>query len=146
MDKLLLLHKLIKYLLVSHLMLIKMIIMLIVCEIANQIDKSDEMPGNICAARQQQPAAKPAPVPRPRLRPPPPLTHRMTGRYAALPDRRTDDGELQTPVSAAGHPGRQSTALAWQTPWPGKVWAGASRHSPDAPRRTPRHYTRRRAG
>ena len=88
MDKLLLLHKLIKYLLFSYLMQIKMIIMLLVFfEIANQIDKSDEMPGNICAARQQQPAAKPAPVPRPRLRPPPPLTHRMAGRYAALPGR-----------------------------------------------------------
>ena len=50
MDKLLLLHKLIKYLLFSYLMLIKMIIMLLVFfEIANQIDKSDEMPGNICA-------------------------------------------------------------------------------------------------
>ena len=54
MDKLLLLHKLIKYLLFSYLMQIKMIIMLLVFfEIANQIDKSDEMPGNICAARQQ---------------------------------------------------------------------------------------------
>ena len=87
MDKLLLLHKLIKYLLFSYLMQIKMIIMLLVFfEIANQIDKSDEMPGNICAAR-QQPAAKPAPVPSPASAPPPPLTHRMAGRYAALPGR-----------------------------------------------------------
>ncbi len=47
MDKLLLLHKLIKYLLFSYLMQIKMIIMLLVFfEIANQIDKSDEMPHN----------------------------------------------------------------------------------------------------
>ena len=45
MDKLLLLHKPIKYLLFSYLMQIKMIIMLLVFfEIANQIDKSDERP------------------------------------------------------------------------------------------------------
>ena len=70
MDKLLLLHKLIKYLLFSYLMQIKMksrylmslyllfsylmqikmiIMLLVFFEIANQIDKSDEMPGNICA-------------------------------------------------------------------------------------------------
>ena len=70
MDKLLLLHKLIKYLLFSYLMQIKMIIMLLVFfEIANQIDKSDEMPGNICAARQhgssllRSPRLFPAPPP-----------------------------------------------------------------------------------
>jgi hypothetical protein len=51
-------------------MQIKMIIMLLICEIANQIDKSDEMPGNIYAARRQQPAAKPAPVPSPASGPP----------------------------------------------------------------------------
>ena len=50
MHKLFMLHEPIKCLLVPHLMLIKMIIMLLVFfEIANQIDKSDEMPGNICA-------------------------------------------------------------------------------------------------
>ena len=60
MDKLLLLHKLIKYLLFSYLMQIKMIIMLLVFfEIANQIDKSDEMPGNICAARRRRQHVQP---------------------------------------------------------------------------------------
>jgi hypothetical protein len=105
MHKLFMLHEPIKCLLVPHLMLIKMIIMLLVFfEIANQIDKSDEMPGNICAARQQQPAAKPAPVPRPRLRPPPPLTHRMTGRYAALPDRQllSNDPEILFAFTPSG--------------------------------------------
>ena len=88
MHKLFMLHEPIKCLLVPHLMLIKMIIMLLVFfEIANQIDKSDEMPGNIYAAQRQQPAAKPAPVPSPASAPPPPLTHRMAGRYAALPGR-----------------------------------------------------------
>ena len=47
MHKLFMLHEPIKCLLVPHLMLIKMIIMLLVFfEIANQIDKSDEMPHN----------------------------------------------------------------------------------------------------
>jgi hypothetical protein len=94
-----LLHKLIKYLLFSYVMQINMIIMLLICEIANQIDKSDEMPGNIYAARPQQPAAKPAPVPSPASATPPPLTHRMAGRYAALPDPR---GTATTTTSTTG--------------------------------------------
>ena len=74
--------------------------LLVFCEIANQIDKSDEMPGNIYAARRQQPAAKPAPVPSPASAPPPPLTHRMAGRYAARPDPRgTATTTTSTPAS-----------------------------------------------
>ena len=97
MDKLFLLHELIKYLLVSHLMLIKMIIMLLVCEIANQIDKSDEMPGNIEAARRSccdALARHPAPHP-PHKRGSPTAP---SGRYAALPGRgRADVHRLRQP-------------------------------------------------
>ena len=98
MHKLFMLHEPIKCLLVPHLMLIKMIIMLLVFfEIANQIDKSDEMPGNICAGRQQQPAAKPAPVPSPAS------AHRRRSPTAWLADTllfQAEAGLLRSPTRA----------------------------------------------